>query len=205
MSEINGSVIQLFPSPFGIYDLGGELELHERAILESVDMRFTESGGAALTGVSASLGVLDEFEEAGQALLRRVDHYKNSVLGYPDIKLSFTTSWVAATAPGGFSQAHCHRNSVISGVYYFTGQRDISPIIFERDMPALWLGEPASYNQFNCGEQAIVPRPGGLILFPSHIRHRVGVNQSSSIRYSLAFNLFPNSRFGGQDSSVLTG
>ena len=37
----------------------------------------------------------------------------------------------------------------------------------------------------------IIPKVGKMVIFPSYIKHGVHINQSSSNRISLAFNLFP--------------
>ena len=205
LTEFKAQTLALFPSALGLYDLGDGLKPYEGDILKAAELLFTGSSGANSTGVSTSLRILDSFPGAKQVLMRCVEHYKNETLGYSGVSLRITTSWIAATAPGGFSQMHRHCNSIISGVYYFSGQRNISPIVFEREQQALSLGEPDVYNQFNSNELSIQVNAGRLLLFPSHIRHMVSVNREDSTRYSLAFNLFPVGPFGTNDSSVPVG
>lgn len=205
MTGFKAQTLALFPSALGLYDLGDGLLPYEGDILRAADPHSTGSNGASSTGVSASLQILDGFPDARRALMRCVEHYKGETLGYGGVQLRITTSWVATTAPGGFSQMHSHRNSIISGVYYFSGQKNISPIVFEREQQALYLGEPDVYNQFNSSELSLQVNAGCLLLFPSHIRHMVSANREDSTRYSLAFNLFPAGQFGTNDSSVPAG
>ena len=54
---------------------------------------------------------------------------------------------------------------------------------------------PNSGNLFFQSEEkiecSIVPEEGKMVLFPSHVRHGVSVNESADQRISLAFNLYP--------------
>ena len=44
------------------------------------------------------------------------------------------------------------------------------------------------------------PKPGELILFPSHLRHNVLINPKEESRYSLAFNTFCFEELGTKES-----
>ena len=55
---------------------------------------------------------------------------------------------------------------------------------------------------YTTSEFFITPEPGDIILFPSHLEHRVLENDSNMPRYSLAFNFFARGTVGGGTSEL---
>jgi uncharacterized protein (TIGR02466 family) len=136
-------------------------------------------------------------------ILKTSETMLTDILGYHAEGVQFTQSWVSHKNPGEFHQRHSHANSIISGVYYFQKNIDkLPPItfyktksvdVFEIQVP---YQKENSQRPFSWDRYTYTPACGNLILFPSYMQHAVGVNESDSIRKSLAFNVIPQKSFG---------
>ena len=119
-----------------------------------------------------------------------------------------STSWVTYTKKGGRSQQHKHRNSFWSGVYYFQDEYPQGSAGIGFHNP--WEGAPdihfgdldiENYNKLNSSSWEYTPLPKQLLLFPSYLEHEILTHEADTLRHSLAFNIVPVERWGGQDSS----
>jgi uncharacterized protein (TIGR02466 family) len=102
-------------------------------------------------------------------------------------------SWISVKYPGQSHAAHIHPNSVISGVYYW--EPVVQPITFVNSKP-VEIG-PTQLNNYTFTLSDI--QPGTLVLFPSHLKHTVAVNNTDTPRKSLAFNSIPTKGFGSRN------
>lgn len=91
--------------------------------------------------------------------------------GVEGLSLSF---WFNVMAPGDVTLAHRHdiADELLSGVYYLQAPPRSGDLV---------ITAPA-------GPQTITPRPGLLVLFPSHWEHAVTPHRGRGIRLSMAFN-----------------
>jgi cupin superfamily acireductone dioxygenase involved in methionine salvage len=55
---------------------------------------------------------------------------------------------------------------------------------------------PKEYNDYNSDEVDFKVKTGELLLFPSHLQHRVNTTKNDNVRISLAFNSFVKGEFG---------
>jgi len=134
-----------------------------------------------------------------------IDYFTHEVLGIDDsVQFEISTSWANRYFGDEHVSKHSHLNSMISGVYYVETSRSTSPIIFEKaySYTNLFHGTTSPgfkknlSNQFNANTHVIYPKPGDLLLFPSHLEHTVPESQSKDVRYSLAFNCFARGHMG---------
>jgi uncharacterized protein (TIGR02466 family) len=130
------------------------------------------------------------------------------MLGYDYESYRFGQSWLSYKYPGQHHTQHTHPNSLISGVFYF-GQPEektpairlhkisggfntsyISPkkVLDKRELKYAWEHFDINFN------------PGLFLMFPSHLHHSVPLNQSNTVRCSLAFNAVPEVGFGVESS-----
>ena len=118
-----------------------------------------------------------------------------------------STPWLTKTKKGQGCNLHDHNNCVFSGVYYYGNyDDDVGNITFRNsfvDMSSYMLNsyEPTLYNQ---PFMEIKPQDKSLIIFPSYLKHMIVNHKSESIRYSLAFNIFPVGKYGVGDSTYNT-
>ncbi len=127
-----------------------------------------------------------------------------------NMQFNIENSWINKHMPGDHSPEHYHGNSLISGVFYIDINEDSGPIKFYKDKTHynLWTetvrvdfnwqdGNAKNSNLYNTHSVEFLPKKNDLILFPSLLNHEVEKNESSEIRYSLAFNAFPRGTAGG--------
>jgi uncharacterized protein (TIGR02466 family) len=122
-----------------------------------------------------------------------LNEYAIEVIGLDVEGMGITQSWVTIKQPGQKHIAHQHPNSVISGAFYFDeGGEPITFYDHNNDYFKVKRNlEKAPFNTYQ-----LPPKRYGLVLFPSHLEHQVGVNTSDTDRYSLSFNSLPLGSFG---------
>ena len=104
-------------------------------------------------------------------------------------------SWVNINPPLSFNVKHCHPNCDIAGVLWIKIPENSGDIVFHS--PYNYI----SYNEMICytrefqekgkyfHDYKFPAREGNLLLFPAHIEHKVGENNSDEDRISVSFNL----------------
>lgn len=102
--------------------------------------------------------------------------------------------WYNVNGKYSYNHNHSHAGCAISGVYYLNTPENCGDICFDnpdRTMQAIpfYNGPFKQYNEFNSDFFGITPKEGLMILFPSHIFHRVDMNNSDENRISVAFNI----------------
>jgi len=90
--------------------------------------------------------------------------------------------WFNINPPGAFNHVHVHPGSLLSGVLWIKAPKNSGDLI---------LRDPLEMNNYCLGVNCVVfpPEEGTMILFPAHIPHNVGVNESEETRISVSFNL----------------
>ena len=86
---------------------------------------------------------------------------------------------------------------MISGVYYIDADSTTAPITFEKAYmyPNLFHNcvpvtyKKKNFNQYNIQEFTTNPVTGDILLFPSHLQHKVERADSKKDRYGIAFNV----------------
>jgi uncharacterized protein (TIGR02466 family) len=138
-----------------------------------------------------------------KSLKDMIQEHINAFVGYlsisNDAEFYITNSWVVKHIKGDWGPSHYHGNSVISGVYYFDVDPSSGDIVFENRQDNLF-GKTLEFdfkewNIFNSYEWSITPENGNIVLFPSHLSHRIKPSQSD-LRYCLPFNVFVRGKMG---------
>lgn len=99
-------------------------------------------------------------------------------------------AWSMTTHGDGFDAWHMHVRGWMSGVYYVqVPDHPDDPIsgCIEFGCPEI----PGLDRTFSGARRRIQPRPGQLLLFPSHLHHRTYPTASSERRISVAFDVVP--------------
>ena len=153
--------------------------------------------------ISKSLNILNDIPELKKIIMRYFTHYKNDILKYHNTNFDVTTSWATKTIKNTMSELHSHKNCMYSGVLYLCENINASPIEFINTAgSSMKVNEPSEWNIFNSNTWRVIPKKNLIIIFPSHLPHRIVYQESEVERYSLAFNLMPIGEIGGGDSSV---
>jgi uncharacterized protein (TIGR02466 family) len=138
--------------------------------------------------------IKDAIKEQVEFYIRKIMHFK--------MDFKFLNSWISKTEPKGYSETHIHRNTFISGVYYPEASDEFS-ISFIKDYETFWDVKVDEINNFNAKTHTLkIKEENMLILFPSNLKHKIDVNNSSQNRYSVAFNINPSGYIGGKDGRV---
>jgi|TARA_R110000796_G_scaffold12103_1_gene40240 uncharacterized protein (TIGR02466 family) len=150
-------------------------------------------------GKGVDMNILNKYKNLTEQITAAVDETLEKILMLENVNYKIFTSWLTKTAPGDFSDSHRHSNSWLSGVYYPKGDPGFS-IKFHHDNKTQFFTMPKEYNIYNSTEWIVYPEDNNLILFFSQLRHEILRNESNKDRYSLAFNVLPQGKFGVEDS-----
>tara|TARA_R100001129_G_scaffold179964_1_gene157437 strand:+ start:1666 stop:2277 length:612 start_codon:yes stop_codon:yes gene_type:complete len=112
-----------------------------------------------------------------------------------------THSWLNYTKKGQAHHLHNHSNSMVSGIVYINANKNYDSITFWKMGNSIDLA-PSTYNLFNSTTWVFPIETYDILLFPSHLYHKVETKQGLNERISLAFNVFVKGKIGS--SSTLT-
>lgn len=116
-----------------------------------------------------------------------------------DVRLRITQSWLNWSAPGQWHHQHAHPNSLISGCYYVNANKETDKIYFFKNKYEPIKFPPVEWNTYNSESWWFPVGTGELVLFPSHLTHKVEPVEGTDTRISLAFNTFPVGFVGDED------
>jgi uncharacterized protein (TIGR02466 family) len=206
----NSKVLPLFPTPVGVFKLSDEFDEDFADIIQNAlfsednekkKRRFSSSTGTSQFNVK----VLEKYPKLTRSILSFFRAYVESVYEYSSKEFQLTSSWLTRTEEGQCSQIHSHVNSFFSGVLYLTDDPNQSPIRFHsplRKLQALRVNPAAARNLWNSETWELNVNKNDLVFFPSFLEHEIDESKSTTTRYSLAFNFFPNGSFKQADSTV---
>tara|TARA_B100001175_G_scaffold298141_1_gene288487 strand:+ start:54 stop:653 length:600 start_codon:yes stop_codon:yes gene_type:complete len=123
------------------------------------------------------------------------DYFEKSGVFKKGVNFSFHNAWININSTGGYNDTHHHPGSLLSGVLWVKSSKDSGNIMF--DDPAMFnesnivteLSDDLKNHYHKDPEHWRNPVEGLLLMFPSYLMHRVGVNKSNEDRISISFNL----------------
>jgi uncharacterized protein (TIGR02466 family) len=146
---------------------------------------------------------LPEFAHVKQNIMDEFNYFIKNILMVKDSnEFYMTNSWVVKHHPGDWGGLHFHTNCLMSGVYYIDVTDSTGKICFQKETNYQNLFPPVidvefdSFNSINCKRWTCVPENGKIVLFPSTLSHFIEKNNSTSVRYSIAFNFFVRGTLG---------
>ena len=104
-------------------------------------------------------------------------------------------AWVNINKKGNHNIRHIHPTSNLSGVLWIKCPEKCGEIVFTSPYEFVGFKELESYSdKFKKENNAYIsyrinPKEGYMILFPSHLAHRVNENKSDEDRISISFNI----------------
>ena len=105
-----------------------------------------------------------------------------------EVSIYITQSWLNYSRTNEFHHLHYHKNSYLSGVFYFnTVENDKIMLVDSQPKYCLEIESEYSIDHWN-----FPVKHGQLVLFPSFLYHKVGKNSGEETRVSLSFNTFIN-------------
>jgi uncharacterized protein (TIGR02466 family) len=109
------------------------------------------------------------------------------------VKPRLDSLWVNILKPGGHHSAHIHPHSILSGTLYVEVPDGSGAIRFEDPRLPMMMAAPTRRPDAPEPLQPFVtvaPKPGGLLLWESWLRHEVlpGTSSRGGERLSVSFN-----------------
>lgn len=108
----------------------------------------------------------------------------------PDVEHYLTQSWLNYTKTGQRHHRHAHPNSLYSGVFYVTADRNQDTITFFRDDGYQRISVQGDPTYDFEPSRTLDVETGMLLIFPSNQIHEVRTAPGVEERVSLAFNVF---------------
>ena len=193
--DLNYRTKLIFPVPIHQFDVNGFSEIQNELIDYVYKMRDEDPVGQTISnrrGWQSSCFSLDKEDDILTKFLT------NCLAEFPPIKKSikiFVSAWINLNPPEAFNMKHSHPTSDLSGVLWIKAPKDCGNIIFESPRSFAIHQEVESYtddfkNNYNYFHSfSFNPIAGRLIVFPSHLEHHVGFNESQEERISVSFNI----------------
>ena len=194
-------IYNIFPCPVYIVKRDTDLAPKEKKDIDKI----VKEGMDKNTGNSNSNNSYifnGKFKKIKQFCEQQLKIYVEQVIN-PKEELDFyiTQSWLNITKPGEYHHQHSHQNSIISGVFYITTEKDdkITFIDPNAKVKELIIFEQKEYNLWNSSTWFFPSITNELVLFPSWLQHQVEVNEKAiSDRISISFNTFVRGIFGNR-------
>lgn len=197
-------VIKIFPLP--IYSNNSyNLNKEELEIINHVGNHAENNVGNVTSKDKYFLNEYKQLAKFKDYCQTQIDKFAHQIL-HIDKQTQFyiTQSWVNVNEKNGYHHKHKHLNSLISAVYFVSG--DISPIIFTRNISnKLFPSYEFLINKFidiNNDTWELENINGTLLLFPSDVEHYVKTNNSNVRRVSISFNTFVKGNIGMEDRNT---
>jgi len=196
-------IARLFSTPVVIYVLDNDLNILED--IKNEEYLQIDNDNATPSYQSSNLFILEKYPEVKEAVIKQFNIFKNSVMKYNDTSFKLTTSWATKTTKESYSHFHDHKNSFFSGVLYLNDGKDFAPLVFSdrNGRNTSFLIDPTEHNEFTSEEWRVQPQKNMIVFFPSSTLHKIGKHDNDEDRYSIAFNFFPQGKYGREDSQVV--
>ena len=196
MTQVKSPTIELiFPTPVMRNSIDRGFTAEE---LEAVEVHSKNTYKNHGNVTSSNNYILEEEVFAGlkQICLDHVNEYVKTI-SKPryEIQPFITQSWLNWTKAGEFHHQHTHPNSFISGVLYINAGDEDKIKFFNSGYNQIQV-ESDNYDIYNSTAWWFPVKTADIILFPSHLQHKVETVTSPETRISLAFNIFIKGTFG---------
>ena len=192
-------VTLLFPTPLYSNNIGVDYKLLP------TDVGLGEDGG-----ISIDQQYLPKIESLKETIDKEVEIYLRKYLRLKTtVGLKHQSSWLLVHRKGDFSPQHYHRNSWLSGVYYYRVNPNSGELMLMNTPPYGWtcssmdpVTEVEEFSNINSHDYQITPKAGDLFLFPSHLVHKSFPNESSDDRICISFNYTLHGTWGNSTQSI---
>ncbi len=187
----------LFPSPLG-FEVLKYNESIDFTKIQWVELNCKEIGQNFIdkSKVSKNYKILKKYPLLNKKIHTAISDYIHNILCL-NRDFQIVSSWMTKTEVGCESDFHTHSNCWFAACFYFDCG---SPIRFKRQKESFIDSEVTSYNVYNSHTWNITPEKNLLVIFPSHLEHKIAKNEGDAPRYSLAINILPKGNFGKGDS-----
>ena len=191
---------KVFPCPVYIVKRDSNLTFDEEKEIEDIIKEGTRKVGD-LDFYTDNFYIFDtKLKNLKEFCEQQIKIYVKEILN-PERELDFyiTQSWINVVKPGGNIGYHYHANSIISGAFYVSTEKDDKITFREPNVQVkeTLKIEPKEYNVWNSNSWFFPVNNNELILFPSWLGHEVQPNEKATTnRISFSFNVFARGSLG---------
>ena len=201
-------IAPLFPTPLLRVDIPPELSTACN-VFDNTEMYRDKQSRMEYGLHSKNTYIMDEPEcvDLKKFVLNLAKDFAQNTLMYGYDEWTFSQTWVTWKEPGQQHVPHTHPNSIISAVFFYGYGEENTPAImfhkneFQGTSQSIMLkdrqpkkDEPLS--PFAWKTFTIKFKPGLLLMFPSHFRHSVPINNTQYTRKSVSMNIVPKGGIG---------
>ena len=193
--DLSYNTISLFPTLVHMFDVNGFKEIQNELIDYAYDFKKREPKGESISNFGGWQSPAFEVNNENDVLQ---SFLINCLAGFPVIHDSINikvAAWININKPGAYNIKHDHPDSNLAGVLWIKCPKDCGNIVFDNPTAFQSYTEMVSYNpEFNEKFKLhpayyFPPTEGRILVFPSHLLHKVGENNSNEDRISVSFNL----------------
>jgi uncharacterized protein (TIGR02466 family) len=200
MNGIVGEHIILFPTSIFKINIGRQLSDIEMSVANSEEA--VSFGTVYTTSNKELLKTRHELSNIHSFIKECIHSYVDKVINPKyDVDFYLTESWFNYLTPGKHHHRHTHSNSIISGVFYFSADKDLDNITFFNSKYNQIDIIPKEYTLYNTSTQTIPVKTGDLLIFPSSLEHEVENTVSKDTRISLSFNTFVRGKLSDENNA----
>jgi uncharacterized protein (TIGR02466 family) len=197
-SQLTNKVLPLFSIPTYV-DVGENMPDVVPRIKDLPYKNYSKKyrGGEQTT----DMNILESLPDMTEWMSPFVKEYVYEVMGV-DTKLDIDIpcSWVNRHKFQDSSHEHNHRNCLYSGIIYLACEPNGGDLVLTSHKFETISPDRTHHNIYNSMKWTITPEVGMIVMFPSELFHFVTLNQSTEMRYSLAFNMMLRGKFGNPSS-----
>jgi uncharacterized protein (TIGR02466 family) len=193
---------QLFPEPLYFSNLERVLTQEELKIINEHKKKPHKNIGNISSNDSY---VLEHkaLKNLKKDLHTKVMDYFDKVVCTHNITPYITQSWINYTESDQFHHMHSHPNSLVSGIFYISADKEVDSVTFYKSYPEGRIKlDITKHNIFSSSTCTFPVETGNILLFRSTSGHGVKKKKGNNIRISLSFNIFIKGTIG--DSKSLT-
>ena len=193
--NLNYDVQKLFSVPIHYLQIDNFEDIRDSLIKYAYDLKNIEQEGRLASnrgGFQSDPFEIKDCNDILHDLLINVIAHIPSFRENIDVKCD---GWININPPQAFNVTHHHPNCEIAGVLWIKIPKNSGDFIFVSPYDFLSYVEMFSYKEEFKQElnyyhnYKFSPQEGTLLLFPSHLQHRVARNESNEDRISVSFNL----------------
>lgn len=193
--DLNYSHINLFPSIIHQFDVNGFDEIQDELIDYVYGLKNKESEGVIYSNhggwQSPSFVVKDENDLLHSFIMNCLSNFPNI-----DKSINFEVdAWININKKDDYNEKHNHPNCNLAGVLWIKCPENCGEITFDSPVNFETHQEVESYikefkeNNNFFHNYYFTPTEGRILVFPSHLLHKVHQNKSNEDRISVSFNM----------------
>ena len=193
---MNYKIIDIFPMAVMKFNFENELNELELDFINKCEKTSVKNSGNSNSSNSYI------FEDSNMSRIKDFSdkclntYFENIYSPADNSKLKITQSWINYTNLNEYHHPHAHTNSIVSGVFYISANKELDKITFAKNNYQQIEIEYKKANDYNTNELDIKVGTNELILFPSSLLHYVPPTTNKNKRISIAFNSFVEGNIG---------